>query len=170
MTLSLPKTIAYLMLTLLTPGLSAAQSHEWDSFVPLKSTRSEVEKILGKPTYFSETFGSYETKNGKYFVWYASGNCQKNTDEREWNVSAGILMLVAVRPSRAELIEKYLLNPDQFARTESPGGYSRFQYSAVDESIIYETIRRPDSSEIVSYISIEPGKRYEKLLCKSTNQ
>lgn len=148
-------------------GFLFGQKEEWSCLMPLKSTRAEVEKILGKPDKFFDTYGRYDTSYGRYSVWYATGHCQKKVEGQDWNVDAGIMTSLFVYPNKVNLIDQYLSNLKDYERRESPGGYSRFLYLSKDESLIYETIKRPDSSEFIYAISLEPGKDKEKLLCSS---
>ena len=142
----------------------AAQGQEWSSLIPLVSTRSDVERILGKPKESFENFGRYETQLGKYNVWYASGNCRRS-EGRDWNVPSNKMILLHFSPKKTVPIEKYLSDVGSFLRTESPGGYSRYLYTSRDESVIYTTIKSPDSSEIIDRIWLEPGKLGEHLRC-----
>lgn len=156
-----------LVMVFLTPAFIFAQREEWSCLIPLKSTRAEVERILGKPAKYFDTSGGYETSYGKYSVWYATGRCSKKVEGRDWNVDAGIMTNLLVYPKRVDLIDQYLSNLQDYERRESPGGYSRFLYLSKDESLIYQTIKRPDSTEFIYAIALEPGKDKENLLCSS---
>lgn len=142
---------------------------EWSCLIPLKSTRLEVEKILGKPHDVFDTYGRYDTPYGRYSVWYASGRCQKKVEGRDWNVEAGIMTSLLVYPNKVNLLNDYLHNISDYEKRDAPGGYSSFLYLNKDESIIYQTKVRPEGSEFVSAISLEPGNSKDKLLCNNIN-
>lgn len=162
----LQKSIALMILIIVgIPFLVFGQREEWSCFFPLKSTRDEIERVLGKPDKYFISYGTYETKSAKYSVWYASGHCSGNVEGRDWNVSAGRMTNVTISPKQINIINDYVSNLQDFRRQESPGGYSRFLYLSKDETLIYKTIRKSDSSEIIETISIEPGKSKENLLC-----
>ena len=74
---------------LLTMHISASgQTNAWRNFVALESSRENVETILGKPDNYFETYGTYETEDGRFSVWYTKGGCHKGIEGLQWNVSA----------------------------------------------------------------------------------
>lgn len=50
-----------------------SQTPDWRKLVALESTREEVEKFLGKPDKYFETYGTYETELGRFSIWFSRG-------------------------------------------------------------------------------------------------
>src|ERR1700720_1961854 len=51
------------------------QSNAWRGLVPLRSTRADVERLLGPPMVLVAGSYSYETKEEKVRVLYSEGSC-----------------------------------------------------------------------------------------------
>jgi len=142
------------------------QETGWRELVPLKSDRSEVEKILGRPTTFFETYGNYKTPIGKFHAWYAQGGCKQSSEGLQWNVPASKLTKLLFYPKKAVTLDFYLASMEGFVKQPSPGGFSRFLYTAADDSITYQTIVSKNLGEIVNSIELDPNKAMQHLLCK----
>jgi len=59
---------------LLFATVVVSQAKDWRGIVPLHSTRTEVEKLLGPPKNPSNQLATYKTESGMVTVMYASGN------------------------------------------------------------------------------------------------
>jgi hypothetical protein len=60
-----------------------AQPNSWRGLIPLRSTKSDVEKLLGKPIGSNYPFSkTYEFESGKVYVHYSDGKCLDG-----WNVT-----------------------------------------------------------------------------------
>ncbi len=59
-------------LLLLMPMVSAVRAKEWRGIIPLKSTRADVERLLGK----TNQLGRYEIQNERVTIWYSEGPCE----------------------------------------------------------------------------------------------
>lgn len=77
----------FLLLVILTKS-HCANGQDWRQIVPLKSTRADVERLLGptKELYFAV----YQLKPGSLFIEYSSGPC---SPERKggWNVPRDVV-------------------------------------------------------------------------------
>lgn len=152
---------------LLTCHISASgQTTAWRNFVALESSRENVEKILGKPDKYFETYGTYETEEGRFSVWYTKGGCHKGIEGLQWNVSAQKMASLLVYPKKSLPLEHYVTDIHSFNKSYSPFSDEKYWYISPDTSIRYETIVPKDSVEFVYSISIEPGKDKQHLLCK----
>lgn len=49
--------------------------NEWRGLVPLRSTRSDVERLLGKPAIHPTAFENYNTETERVDVIYSPGPC-----------------------------------------------------------------------------------------------
>ena len=143
-----------------------SQTEDWRNLVALESTKENVEKLLGKPRKYFDTYGSYETETGKFSIWYSKGGCHKNIQGLQYKIPAKKMTRLYVRLHRALPIEYYITNKENYKKSKSLMTNDRYLYTSLDESIVYETIVREDNTEFVDTISIQPGKEKTYLLCK----
>lgn len=160
--------IYVLLLTLFLFTHSYCQIQDWMNLVPLKSSRKDVEKILGKPEKYLQTFGIYSTTIGNFYVWYSGGGCKKKIEGRQWNVPAQKLTVISLTPKDWLPIETYIKNKDEYKRVipKGSGMDHRVFYFSTDETIIYQTITTEKNIEYVEQINLEPGIDKMYLLCK----
>ena len=104
---------AFVTLAVSLVGLSGAYSEHqaqmgWNGITPLRSTRSDVENRLGKPT--TECHCAYSTANESVVVVYSTGYCKG--PPYGWNVPADTVLEVTVLPkqkisiSESELLQQ----------------------------------------------------------------
>lgn len=71
------------------------QVNNWQGITPLLSTRTQVEKLLGKPvegTYYGES--DYTTEKGRYTVTYSLKTCDAG-----WNVYVDTVLSIKIPPT-----------------------------------------------------------------------
>ena len=68
-----PSRISLVFMVLITLLVMNAAGKEWRGITPLKSTRTEVESLLGKP----DKFGFYQLENERASIQYSTGPCEK---------------------------------------------------------------------------------------------
>lgn len=73
------------------------QTNAWNSIVPLRSTRADVEKLLGAPKEFFYGTFKYDSKDGKVHVDYSTRKC-----DGAWNVSVDTVLSITVYPASLE--------------------------------------------------------------------
>ena len=72
----------------------------WRGIVPLRSTRSEVRKLLGKPLIGGTgVIDLYETKEGRVHVMYARSPCEEGlpADWGNWRVKRDTVVNVSIQ-------------------------------------------------------------------------
>src|SRR5260370_28973458 len=81
-------------------AMACCQSNIWNGIIPLKSTRSDVEKILGPPTLDSKArdAADYKTKEGKVFILYSSGPCNVKPSNG-WNIPELTVIQISFYPN-----------------------------------------------------------------------
>jgi len=93
------RQIFALVIILLFVSISTitGNAQDWRQIVLLKTTRTEVEKLLGptKEAYFAD----YELKEGYLFIEYSSGPCRPNR-KGGWNVAENIVVSMSFTPKR----------------------------------------------------------------------
>jgi hypothetical protein len=143
-----------------------SQTQDWCKLVPLESNRTEVEKIIGKPEKYFETYGVYQTEIGRFYVWYSQGGCQKNVEGLQYNIPAQKLTRIVFSPKISLPLESYVSNKENFKKDRHPGMDSRYFYTSPDETITYETVLPNNGKEFVYTIELRPSKDKQYLLCQ----
>src|SRR5882672_2687108 len=107
------KTVLAIFLSsfLLLTKLHVVNDQDWRKIVPLKSTRADVERMLGstKGAYFA----IYQLKEGNIFIEYSSGPCRP---ERKggWNVPEDVVIRVSFSPKHKKKIADLKLDLKKF--------------------------------------------------------
>jgi len=157
--------VFYLALALFT--FTSPPQNSWNGIVPLKSTRTDVEKILGKPMPDSkvEHIASYKTKNEMVTVLYSTGDCKIQANNG-WNIPKGKVIRFSVTP----------INPPKFA--DYKFDESKFSSYLEDYVILTTYTNGKDgvgftvntSEGVIGQFSYFPtSKDYMHLLCKKTS-
>lgn len=79
------------------PALAAVcAAKEWRGIVPLRSTRADVDRLLGQPFRQSPADASYDVKDARVLVTFSEGVCNKWPFD--WDVPAGTVEEIHVYP------------------------------------------------------------------------
>lgn len=124
---------------------TGANATGWRGIVPLHSTRSDVERLLGAPTGECKCF--YETGNESIKVTYAEGPCVGYPSG--WNVSHDTVLKINVRSVRPRAFSDLELTLDSFSKA-ADDTFRRY-YSNRVEGIEY-TVSGQGIVDRVSYI------------------
>lgn len=92
--------------------VQTAIGQEWKDITPLKSTKTDVEEILGQPDEKSESVFTYEIADGKIYVGFASGRCRGKSPS--WNVEADTVLGLTFVPN-----SKQPANSDEITKVQS---------------------------------------------------
>ena len=147
------------------PGF--CQETIWKQLKPLKSTRQEVERLIGKPIKHFKNFGIYsDDRLLEYTVWYSKGSCDTKVSEMLYDVQAGLLTRLHITLKSDRKLADFEKELDKFTRKEFDElkGFA-FYYSA-DEALTYKAYIEGDGSETLVSIAMQPGKEKDKLRCK----
>ncbi len=132
-------------------------AQEWRKIVPLKSTRTEVERLLGSN---DKSYGiDYELTDGVLSIEYSSGPCRK---ERHggWNVPEGVVISFSFSPRSKQRETDLKLDRKKFRRVIDTHTGGITYYINDKDGITYE-IQQGQVDGIEYY----PPKRYEHLYC-----
>lgn len=160
-----------LILILLLGGTVYCQSSNvWNGITPLKSTRSDVEKILGKPmpTSASQHAASYKTKEGRVFILYSTGLCDVNR-EHGWNVPELTVIGMSFYPDypNPHKFSDLKIDQSKFERRPDPGALRSVFYTNEIDGVVLTVDTSNDSISRFSYI---PESKYDHLMCKNLKQ
>lgn len=133
------------------------KGQDWRQIVPLKSTRAEVERLLGSTTgaYFAE----YELKEGSLFIEYSSGPC-KPERKGGWNVPKDVVIMVNFTPKKRTRIADLKLDPKKFRKVIDEHVIGVLYYVNDEEGITYQV-----QSGKIDFVEYHPAKRDEHLYC-----
>jgi hypothetical protein len=132
-----------------------SQSKEWRGIRPLYSTRADVERLLGIPEKTGSTTW-YKAGGDSVGVLYSDSPCQGG--ELGWNVPAGTVLQINVRPQEPRDFAELNLDESEYVRAY---GHVGRVYINLDEGISYH-IRHDGVVETVSYI---PARKDNRLRC-----
>ena len=146
----------FLPFLILTNRLNV-NGQDWRQIVPLKSTRADVERLLGstKTVYFAK----YELKQGSLFIEYSSGPCRP---ERKggWNVPRDVVVMVHFSPKHRMKLADLKLDPRKFRKIVDDHVIGALYYVNDEEGITYAV-----QSGGVDFVEYHPTKRDEHLYC-----
>jgi hypothetical protein len=139
----------------LTLGLgTVCSAKEWRGIVPLKSTRADVERLLGAPKQRSAVSYYYRFHDELAVVWFQSRPC----DQCSWGwhvpletvTEIGVIPLSAHAPKPSDI--------EGFKREDNYGGF--VYYTNKVDGLAVETFKGK-----VTSLHYEPEKRFEALGC-----
>lgn len=141
------------------------QSNVWNGITPLKSTRADVEKILGQPTPNSRAkfAASYSTKWGKVSVLYSTGPCSV-TPSHGWDVPELTVISLSVYPQPEPDFDESQINMKEFEKRPDPEILSSVAYTNKKDGVV---ISVNSWDKVVYGYHYFPESRYENLKCKS---
>lgn len=139
---------------------SPSQANEWRGISPLRSTRADVERLLGAPKTAGQGISSYDIEGGLVSVIYSTGPCKDKTNA--WNVPLdtviGIRVYLRVRPKLDDL----KLDESKYAKAIEGDDLNIVTYRNDTEGIAYN-VYEPDGS--VSFIRYSPAAKDNNLRC-----
>jgi hypothetical protein len=130
------KTAVLTLLVLLLITVPA-QADGWRGIVPLHSTRTDVERLLGPPARDWMRIYFYKFENEEVKIFFAEGHC--GVGSSSWDVPRGTVVSISVTPKPKTL---------------------KFADLQLDESK-FKKERDKEVRDVIRYISEERGVTYE---------
>jgi hypothetical protein len=149
-------------ITLLLPSLvmvfwTCGSAQDWQKIVPLKSTRIEVEAVLGSSQ--GDYFASYRLKEGSLFIEYSSGPCRPDR-KGGWNVPENVVVSFSFSPRLKKRVADLKLDPKRFRRVIDQHVIGITYYINDEDGITYEI-----QEGKVDSVEYGPAKKYDNLYC-----
>jgi hypothetical protein len=135
----------------------------WHGFVPLESTRIDIERVLGKPEKSRYSTDVYNTADDRIDVLYSEGPCAPSEVER-WNVSKDVIIRIDVRPKHSVRVTALVLDKNKYLRTRESHPNNWFTYWNKEDGIRVETIKTGQVEEVNS-ITYGPKAKHQSLRC-----
>lgn len=147
-----------LLSTFVAISALTVKAQDWRQIVPLKTTRTEVERLLGpsKEAYYAD----YQLPEGHLFIEYSSGPCRPNR-KGGWNVPENIVVSMSLSPKHPETVHELKLNSKKFRKVTGQHLPSVTYYINDEDGITYAIQQGK-----VDYVEYGPPKKYDNLYCK----
>lgn len=155
-----------LIVFLLSMSVSAQSiTNDWRGLIPLKSTRADVETLLGKPKVGRTDI--YETAEEVVTLWYSRGTC-KQIKASVWNVPKDTILGILFSPKKSLPLSQFFSFPNpEFEREADIEMRDRFTYRNKDSSVTFHTEILPNGTEDISFIAFAPSKADYPLRCSA---
>lgn len=141
----------------LPTNLSINQHNGWKKITPLKTTRLEVEKILGHSEKKDCNTCEYQTNKEKIIVEYSKSFCEGEL--KGWNVPSNTVLMFSVTPKKKQKFSELKLNGDEILAFSSA---LRKYYVDQKTGVVYWV----NSLEVIEEISYLPTEADNHLRCK----
>ena len=140
---TIPKPLGAIFIGILF--CSVAQAKAWRGITPLKSTRADVERLLGKPG----VHGRYQFKNERAYIYYAEGSCDKKDQRCECLISEDTVLNISVELETEMRFSKLRIDKSKYKKTYASNDPDLAVYANDEEGIIYDV---SESNDDVSHI------------------
>jgi hypothetical protein len=105
----------------------------WRGITPLKSTRSDVERVLGKPTHIANYWARYRTDAEVISILYSNGQpCGRGLNS-EWNVPEWRVISITVAPRSIVLFSSLNIDTSKYRKVFDPHSSNHIEYSNEEE-------------------------------------
>lgn len=122
------KALGLIFITLILTQNTEAK--DWRGIVPLRSTRADVERLLGQPEQGSG--GVYQTVSESILVSYSEKPCDYG-----WQVPPGTVINISVRPKNPPALASLKLDERKYEKRTDPHIGSLHYYVNPEEGINY---------------------------------
>lgn len=153
--MSISKILLVVGACLLILGNGRQEERGWQGLVPLQSTRSDVERLLGRSEDRCKCI--YRTDDSVVFVEYSEEPCRGNPPG--WNVPADRVLSISVRSQKERKFSELNLDLSRYLKTQDDTFAS--YYTNNDEGITYEV----SQSGVINVVTYSPSLRDNALRC-----
>jgi hypothetical protein len=141
------------------------QAEEWRGIKPLRSTRSDVERLLGLPKTAKQDTSSYEFESESVFIIYSSGQCKDKSTG--WNVPRDTVISISVNPKVKPKLDELKLDQSKYEKVIE-GDYLDFVTYRNDEAGIAYEVDAPKG--LVNSVRYLPTVKDNYLRCPALPQ
>ena len=132
----------------------------WRGLVPMRSTRADVERLLGEATDSHGLTRIYKTQTERVDVSYSSGSCGPG---EMWKAQRDTVTRLVVTPEQRTLIED--LDTRDYALVKESHPETWVQYWSPDGGIVIQTTMTDGAEEVLS-IAYQATKSEKTLKCR----
>ncbi|HWS88764.1 MAG TPA: hypothetical protein VN282_17450 [Pyrinomonadaceae bacterium] len=143
---------------LLLAAAAHVQAKEWRRIVPLRSTRAQVERRLGKP----RRGGHHELKTERAFFHYSSGRGCAGGEG--WNLARDTVVRIVVTPKRKLRLSALRLDMKRFEKSLDAEIPTHALYRDKEAGLTYEVYEGGgESNGLILHVQYDPTAGDEKL-------
>jgi hypothetical protein len=140
------------------------QAKGWRGILPLKSTRKDVEKVIGQP--LTPGGASYETPSERVFIHYSDGPCEKGWPYG-WNVARDTVLIITLSPKNFLTLSDLTLDESKYDKQRDTHLSDRIHYNNQREGVDIEVDEFGGKVINVSYL---PTTRDRHLQCPDASR
>ena len=133
----------------------------WRGIVPLRSTRVDVERLLGPST--GRCRCKYNLGNERVFIQYSGESCGKEKP-RGWNVPSDTAITISVYFEKKPRFSDLQVDTTKFKKTEDPELRGYITYTNEEVGVTYEV----SDKSIVQGIHYFPAAKDKHLRCPAS--
>jgi hypothetical protein len=145
-------------------GQISPKAKGWRGLMPLKSTRKDVEKVIGQP--LTTGGGSYETPSEGVFIHYSDGPCEKGWPYG-WNVARDTVLIITLYPKSALTLSDLTLDQSKYEKWRDTHLSDRIHYTNQGEGVEIEVDEFRGNVISVSY---QPTSTDSHLQCPDASR
>lgn len=149
--------------------VAVSQAKGWRGFVPLQSTRTDVERILGAPKESRGVASTYETKDERVLVFYSAGQC-KESQSNDWNVPRDTVVSITVHPNAKLLVDDLKLDKMKYKRVADYHVQGVVYYFSKEDGVRISARLFEKEGEDVDSITYEPTPEDSYLRCTAASK
>jgi hypothetical protein len=141
---------------------------EWRGLSPLKSTRTDVERTLGRPDeVIGKEIVSYRLPDSVvYFGFHSNPSCERQLAYTSWNVTSDTLTGIDVIFRPQPLVAAIGISLSKYKRIKAGGDLlDRYYYFSADESFVIEV-----GDDYLAGYHYQPGSNQKHLRCEPNKQ
>ena len=161
--------LSFLIASLVFVGSAQTPSTaDWRGLSPLKSTRMDVERMLGLPdqNIDNEHLTYYFPDVVVYLYFTSNPKCREKLPYTSWDVTADTLTGIDVRLRRPPLLEETGIDLTKFKKVKADSDMlNSYYYLSDDGSFAIDA-----GNNYVSGYHYQPGSKQESLRCNATKQ
>jgi hypothetical protein len=141
----------------------------WRGLVPLHSTRTDVERLLGTHKELRGVAFIYETKDERVVVSYSAGQC-KESQSNDWNVPRDTVVSITVHPNAKLLVSDLKLDKMKYERVADYHVQGVVYYFSKEDGVRISARSFEKEGEDVDSITYEPTPEDSYLRCTATSK
>ena len=141
---------------------NSTQAKEWRGIVPLHSTRTDVERLLGPPTIDRSDTTIHELKTERVYFDYSKDSCALELDACK--VPRDTVIRIVVEPKASQVrFTDLKLDMAKYQKSQHEHVLYIFYYLNETEGLRYEV---DESSGLVTLVNYFSAEKDRELLCQ----
>ena len=137
-----------ILLSVVVFAVETSHAKSWRGIVPLKSTRADVERLLGKPNQL----GRYQFEKERAYIHYKNGPCSVGDDSCECFAPNDTVVEIYVELEDWFKFSTLNIDKSKFTKSVYPEDRNLAVYSNDDAGIIYVVSQRHGDVMTIQYL------------------